>query len=261
MSSFSFVKLHGLGNDFVLVDERNLSRSWDQELIQKVLHRRLGIGADQLIFLRSSKNSDIQVLFFNSDGSQSGMCGNGLRAVGEFLFVKEKKKQVSVELLDRVCQVQRMNDLWSVDMGGVHIVDKRGQVRVEAGTFDFTEVEIGNPHAVVFSGSPIDSEPLHLWGPQIENHIRFSQGVNVELGFLKNRKELDLRVWERGAGLTLACGSGACAAMAAYRIHDQVDENVQIHLPGGRVEVHWEGPGKSMTLKGPAQWVFEGVWR
>lgn len=275
-----FKKMHGAGNDYVFVDARNQSRDWP-ELAVAVSDRHRGIGSDGLIILLRSERADVRMQMFNANGSEGEMCGNGIRCFVRFALevnaLNPSDRPVSVETGAGVMSV---TPLWtngemtraSVRMGPPALgpteiplaLDGQGPVidhllEVAGQQVPITGVSMGNPHAVTFIGDDVDDYPLHDIGPAVESHPLFPNKVNFEIVNVVSRDRLKIRVWERGSGLTQACGTGACAAVVAARLKGVVDDDVTVDLPGGSLNIHWTGEGE-VIMEGPVADVFEGEW-
>ena len=277
--SIPFVKMQGLGNDFVVIDD--LGKPWGfcqkigAEQARAICDRRYGIGADQLLWLKSPQDPRAQARMevFNADGSMAEMCGNGIRAVGIYLnrlgpsHDGASGSRYLIETLIGIFPVVVEGAWVSVEMGLPQLgpgFESEGEVlRLSDGlgvqAFRFFEVNMGNPHAVIFSDGPVDQVALEKWGPQIENHSRFVNRTNVEWVEILGPSSIRVRVWERGAGVTLACGTGACAAAVAAIQTGRVNSPVSVTLPGGTLEVSWSF-GSSVVMKGPAELVFRGEY-
>ncbi|MGK5083405.1 diaminopimelate epimerase [Bdellovibrionota bacterium FG-1] len=277
--SIPFVKMQGLGNDFVLIDD--VGKPWgfcqkiDAELARAICDRRYGIGADQLLWLKSPQDPRAQARMeiLNADGSVAEMCGNGIRAVGVYLDRLGTPQQQTlsarylIETLAGILPIEVQGDRVSVEMGLPQLgpgFETDGEVlRLADGlgvqVFRFFEVNMGNPHAVIFSEGPEDPVVLQKWGSQIETHPRFVDRTNVEWVEVLGPSSIRVRVWERGAGMTLACGTGACAAAVAAIQTGRVSSPIAVTLPGGTLEVSWN-PGASVVMKGPAELVFRGEY-
>ncbi|MFN8534350.1 MAG: diaminopimelate epimerase [Dehalococcoidia bacterium] len=276
-----FAKMHGIGNDFVMVDARNQEADWPA-LAERMCNRHFGVGGDGLILVLPSDQADLRMRMFNPDGSESEMCGNGIRCYAKFVLddgiLPAGKDDLSVETGAGVLslRVQRAGDeveSVTVDMGEPRL--RPEQVPVDASlvtgdrvlnyplevnglTIPISCVSMGNPHAITFVEGDLRDYPLDRIGPLVEHHPFFPRRVNFEIVRVRDRAHLDVRVWERGAGLTLACGTGACATVVAARIHDLVDEEVEVCLPGGPLVIRWDsGP---VLMRGPAELVFRGDW-
>lgn len=273
-----FVKLHGLGNDFVLIDARTMTGVDPPVLARAMGHRRFGVGFDQMLILLDSETADWRMDIYNPDGSRAEMCGNGIRCFLKYLRDAglEQRDEVVVETLAGPI-VPRMVDYdgssecrVAVDMGeprlrpsevpfiheGERAVDV--PVAVDGDTVRLTAVSMGNPHAVVFAPSLAELDWQRL-GPALQASPRFPQSVNVEFVEVVSRGELTLRVWERGAGRTLACGTGACAATVAAVLNGLADRRVLVHLEGGDLEIDWRDDNR-VTMTGPATTVFIAEW-
>ena len=270
-----FAKLQATGNDFVLLEAAGLERDWGATA-RDMCQRRFGVGADGLILLLGSTVADFRMRIFNSDGSEAEVCGNGLRCFGRYAVdcrLAEPDKALSVETTSGIKQVEPCADgRFRVGMGGprfapqdiplaaltdkVPVVDY--PVHVDGTELLLTFVSMGNPHGVCFV-EEVASFPLSKLGPVVEHHDLFPQRLNFEVAEVVSRSEIRMRVWERGVGETLSCGSGACAVVVAARLHDYVDGRVDVILPGGRLAVEWYGEGE-VYLSGTAELVFAGVW-
>ena len=281
-----FVKFHGAGNDYIYMDVREPGadghdRDWP-EVARRVSDRHFGIGSDGLILLRSSEIADARMQMFNADGSEGLMCGNGIRCLVRFgLDVKALHMGCNAFDIETASGVLNVRPIWSdgmmarasVSMGSprlnapeipVDIAGGQGEVLDQPLTVAGHElllscVSMGNPHAVVFLQDCVEGFPLTEVGPQVERNPMFPEGVNFEIVNVVDRGRIRVRVWERGSGITLACGTGACAAVVASRLHGLVDDEVSVELPGGELTVIWPGQG-NVTLGGPVSRVFEGEW-
>ncbi len=273
-----FVKLQATGNDFVLVEGREYERDWS-ELARAVCSRRLGVGSDGLIVIAASESADLGIRMFNPDGSEAEACGNGLRclarwasesgAVTKSEFTVETPVGLrTVQLLDSSIRVSMGAPVLSRELIPVAAEAERGPVdgplvnlQIDAGGASLSVdcLSMGNPHAVFFQQEPIDSYPLAEVGPRVERHPAFPRRTNFEIVNIINRSKLGVRVWERGAGETLSCGSGACAAVVASIRKGLCEDTVDVALRGGTVTVDWDGTGE-VHLSGPAEVVFTGKW-
>ena len=269
----SFSKMHGLGNDFVVIDavSRPLGLSADQ--VRLLADRRFGIGCDQLLLVEPSRtpDADLRYHIYNADGSEAEMCGNGARAFAR--FVRDRGLNEGDELrLDTdagvvVTRLEADGEV-TVNMGPPvlepAVIPFEAPARAEAYDLDVDgsvyrigAVSMGNPHAVV-RVEALDGAPIEELGPRIERHPRFPNRVNVGFMEVISSREVRLTVWERGAGKTLACGTGACAAVVSGRLRGWLDEEVAVHLPGGRLVISWRGDDEPVWMRGPAVQVFEG---
>jgi diaminopimelate epimerase len=275
-----FRKMHGTGNDFVMVDARTLDADWSA-LALAMCDRHFGVGSDGLILALPSDVADLRMRMFNPDGSESEMCGNGIRCLAKFaaeqeiaaptdgaLRIETLAGVLRCELFGADGRVERVR----VSMGPPHLTpaevpvlaESSGPVidlpvRVEGGDFAVTCVSMGNPHAIHFTEQPVDEIELDRVGPRVEHHPAFPRRVNFEVVNVLGPDRLKMRVWERGAGLTLACGTGACAVAVASRLKGFTGDVVDIDLPGGTLRLEWDGAG-DVFLTGPAEDVFEGRW-
>lgn len=261
--------MHGLGNDFILVDDPRAPLN--AKVAIELCDRRFGIGADQILWLKPAQNpsqADARMEILNSDGSIAEMCGNGIRAVGLYLkkrglsAVKPGQNLYKIETLAGLMCVEIHDDQVLVNMGppvlGQGVQNKKGEeLEVDGKKFTFFEVSMGNPHAVFFVDdlSQVDLSGL---GPKIENHFRFPKRTNVEFVQVKAQSAIDVKVWERGAGITLACGTGACASAVATLATGRAAGRLSVGLPGGELKISWEGPGQPVLMEGPAAFVFDG---
>lgn len=258
-----FTKMHGLGNDYVyvncfeeIVDEPALTA-------KIVSDRHFGIGADGLILIEPSEVADCRMIMYNADGSRGAMCGNGIRCVGKYVYEagKVKKDRMKIETdsgIRKVCCRVRDGKVRLVDVDmGIPSVGAREMIEAGGKEFSFTPVDMGNPHAVLFYTN-VDILDLEKIGPLIENHKRFPDRTNVEFVQILDEQSIKLRVWERGSGETLACGTGACAALAASLSMGLVKRKVMVHLIGGSLDITWSRFTAPMIMTGPAVEVFKG---
>ena len=268
-----FSKMHGLGNDFVVFDAINQSVNLNPEQLRFIADRRFGIGCDQILLVERPRNrrTDFYYRIFNADGSEVEQCGNGARCFARFVHDHglTSKTEIPVGTAGGNIRLYLLEDgQIRVNMGvpvfdpeSVPFVADRpqpvydldiGGPQVEAGV-----LSMGNPH-VVLQVDDLDAAPVETLGPILEKHPRFPQRVNAGFMRVRNRQEISLRVFERGAGETLACGTGACAAVVSGRLQGLLDETVRVHLRGGDLVISWEGEGQPVWMTGPATEVFEG---
>ncbi len=270
----SFSKMHGLGNDFVVIDAINQSVDLTSAQVRHIADRRQGVGCDQLLLVEHSEQADSEFRYriFNANGSEVEQCGNGARCFA--LFVRDKglsnASRIPVQTpAGRIELIIRDDDRITVDMGAPRLepddIPFQATVRapryalsVTGETIELCAVSMGNPHAVL-KVPHIDTAPVAKLGPQIEAHSRFPNRVNVGFMEIVDRGRIRVRVFERGVGETLACGSGACAAVVVGRIHNELDETVNVELRGGDLVVSWAGEGHPVLMTGPAAFVFEGT--
>ena len=267
----SFTKMHSLGNDFVLLDGVRRPFHLGRDHIQHLADRHRGIGCDQLIVAEPGRNgADFSMRIFNTDGSEAEQCGNGARCFAKFLHDEGLTDQTRlvVDTGSRLIQLE-IEDDWQVvvDMGapgfepGALPFDAQDeanvyQLDVAGETVEISAISLGNPHAVLLVDD-VDTAPVERLGPAIERHSRFPQRTNVGFACPITRSKIRLRVWERGVGETLACGSGACAAAVACHRLGRIDEEIEVELPGGIASVRWSGQGP-VFLRGPAVTVYRG---
>ncbi len=271
-----FSKMHGIGNDFVMLDCRAQAFALSEAQIRDIADRHTGVGFDQLISIEPPRDPSCAFYYgiWNADGSPSGQCGNGVRcvaawlhragelALGETVRVESPSGPVAVRL-------NGPNEV-TVDMGvpafepvaipfAADAESDRYAIDVAGEVLEIGSVSMGNPHAVVVVPD-LHAPALFRLGPLLTSHERFSEGANAGFVQVVGRDHLRLRVHERGSGWTMACGTGACAAMAVMRRRGEVDERVRVELPGGTLTIEWGGPGETLWMTGPATFVFEGEW-
>jgi diaminopimelate epimerase len=253
-----FTKMEGCGNDFLVFDPSEVGRTNLPELARKVCDRHFGVGADGILIPAPSESADLEMVYLNSDGSPSEMCGNGLRCLAR--YAKDRGlvegEAMTIATGAGVKKILLFDDGSSrVDMGA-----PRFDTRVEVGGFRLLRVSMGNPHAVAFLESEAALETLDLptLGPPIEEDPTFPEKTNVEFAFARGDRDVRMRVWERGAGETLASGSGSCAAAVAAIKQGLAKSPVRIHLDGGIVEIEWSGENTPVHIKGPAAYICEG---
>lgn len=275
-----FIKMEGLGNDFIILDDRD-GRIKQYEnypaLAKRLCNRHFGIGADGIILILDSKDHDIKFRIYNSDGSQAQMCGNGIRCFAKYLYenkvISQKKIRVDTKagtvipevLPDDSDKVRSVR----VDMGEPVLLcrnipfksqnEKAIEECLMVGDIEYriTTVSMGNPHAVVFVDD-VEKVDIKRIGRSIEIHERFPEKTNVEFIEVVNRGELKMKVWERGAGITLACGTGACAALIAANLTGRTYSKAIVHLDGGDLDIYWDKETNHIFKTGPATLVFEG---
>ncbi|HCP22978.1 MAG: diaminopimelate epimerase [SAR202 cluster bacterium] len=280
-----FTKMHGAGNDYVYVDARSEKRDWP-ELARRMSDRHFGVGSDGLILIKDSDVADLKMSMFNADGSEAEMCGNGIRCFAKYALdraiVSRTVAPISVETLagirhivplledDKVvgARVSMGEPVLAPDDVPVKLgpVGEYGPGPVlnypfEMGGYDMplNFVSMGNPHAVTFIDAPVADFPLHDIGPKVEHHSIFPNRVNFEIVNVDSPSHLTARVWERGSGETLACGTGAAGIAVASMLCGHSKDEVDITLPGGTLKVNWDGAGE-VFLEGPAEEVFSGEW-
>ncbi|MBE7412422.1 MAG: diaminopimelate epimerase [Leptospiraceae bacterium] len=277
MKKIFFTKMEGIGNDYVYIDATKEDIQLTPKEIQFLSDRNFGIGSDGVIFIRNSSNADFLMDMYNSDGSSSEMCGNGIRCVGKYVFDKKLTNKTNPKIetgkgileLELSLNTDKKVKSVTVDMGSpiltpseipVNLTGKDPIIEreISINSFDlrFTAVSIGNPHAVIFVEDS-DKFPVAEIGRLIENHSMFPRRTNVEFVTVKGKDHLYQRTWERGAGETLACGTGACAVAVAGFLTNRSGRRVQIDLRGGSLEIEWK-ESNNVIMKGPAKEVFTG---
>lgn len=272
-----FTKMHGLGNDYVCINCFRERVEDPPGFARALCDRHYGIGADGLILICPSKVSDFKMEIYNSDGSVAGMCGNGIRCLGKYVYDYglTGKETLSIETKSGIrnmhLQIQDGKACGAmVDMGvprlnahSIPILSEKDLVindpiEVQEKNYRMTGISMGNPHAVIFS-EEINGISLEETGRELEFHPRFPERANIEFCHVTARDRMEIRVWERGVGETLACGTGACAAVVASVLNDLTDEEVIVKLLGGELSVRWDRKVNHVFLEGPAVKVFDGV--
>lgn len=270
---FHFSKMHGLGNDFMVVDCITQNVFFSPELIRRLADRHTGVGFDQLLMVEApyDPETDFHYRIFNADGSEVEQCGNGARCFASFVRMKGLTNKFSINVSTKKGKILldvESDDQITVNMGVPEFepskipfrakqMEKTYIMRVADQTLFCGAVSMGNPHVVTVVDSVKTADVEHL-GPLLESHERFPERVNAGFMELISRDEINLRVYERGAGETQACGTGACAAVATGILQGTLNEEVQVHLPGGTLVINWKGPGKPLFMTGPAVHVYDG---
>jgi diaminopimelate epimerase len=265
-----FTKMHGTGNDFVFIDCLKTNIDNFAPLAKRLCDRRFGIGADQLLTIQPSKIADFRMAIYNADGGEVEMCGNGIRCLAKYVYDHglTRKRELEVETLAGIIRPRIVGDLVEVDMGepildGRKIpVDADGEIinrslTVDGREYQITCVSMGNPHCVLYLDD-IDSLDLQKLGPDFEHHKFFPKRVNTEFIQILSPKEVKMRVWERGAGETWACGTGASAVAVAGVITGRTERKITIHLKGGDLLVEWRDNNR-VYMTGGAEEVFQGI--
>ena len=265
----TFWKMHGLGNDFIVLDSRRTGYVPQPAVAARLCHRRFGIGADQVLILLRSKKADYRMVILNADGGEVEMCGNGIRALALFLRRRRisRKSRFRIETLAGIIVPEVIGKQVRVDMGEPIFEPSRIPValpeaplnrplEVDCNRFQVTAVSMGNPHCVI-PVDQVDQVPLDQLGPKIEHHPWFPRRANVEFVQVLNRRHLKVRVWERGAGATLACGTGACASLVALVKLGLAERKATVSLPGGDLQIEWAKSNR-VLMTGPAEMVFQG---
>ncbi len=272
-----FTKMHGLGNDFILVQGETVLPANAGEMAVKLCDRFFGIGADGLVYILPSEKADFMMRIMNSDGSEAEQCGNAIRCVAKYVYDRglTDKSDVTIETIGAGAQKVQLTVengkavKVKVDMGapilkGLQVpttVDEDQVVDypivVDGREFRFTAVSMGNPHCVIYVDDAVNFD-LHTWGPKLEKHPMFPRKVNVEFATVKTRDYADMRVWERGAGPTLACGTGACATLVSSVLNGLTDRTAVVSLKGGELLIEWNEADNHVYMTGPAQEVYTG---
>ena len=264
-----FTKMQGIGNDYVYVDCFKEKVEHPGEVSKYVSDRHFGIGSDGLILICPSDKADCRMDMYNADGSQGIMCGNGVRCVGKYVYdhgiVDKDRRIITVETLGGIKTLDiQVEDgkavMLTVDMGEATLTSElRSKIVIDGTEHEFTGISVGNPHAVYFTEG-IDDLDLEKIGPSFENHVCFPDRVNTEFVQVIDRHTVKMRVWERGSGETLACGTGACAVTVASILNDKVDGSkpVTVQLLGGDLNISWERDENLVYMTGPATTVFDG---
>ena len=271
----NFTKMHGLGNDFVMINAIDQEVALNNDMIKAIADRHLGIGCDQLLMVEASPvdSCDFRYRIFNADGGEVEQCGNGARCFARFVVDQGLTDKTEIPVLTaggRIVLNLRDDGQVTVDMGAPHLVpadiplaiDKQ-QIRythtlAEQGDVEFSAISMGNPHAVLLVDD-VDTAPVEAIGAAFQHDDVFPQQVNVGFMQIIDRQQVRLRVFERGAGETMACGTGACAAIVAGRLQGLLDTPVTVILPAGKLEIHWAGENSPVMMTGPVATVFHGT--
>ncbi len=275
--SLKFTKMHGTGNDFIMINGLKNDIETYSDLAINLCDRHFGIGADGIIIILAANenNNDYRMRIFNSDGTEAEMCGNGIRCFAHYLYNKNliDRKKLNIETLagiikPEIIDTSKKNSKIKVDMGYPEFATAKipvdvedddfisdYKITIEDKNFSASFVSMGNPHTIFFLDE-IMNIPLEKWGSKIENLKIFPEKTNVEFIKILNKNEIEMKVWERGTGITLACGTGASAAVVSGIKKGLLGEKVKVYLPGGELEIEWHGENVYMT--GPAETVFTG---
>lgn len=275
MTRTRFTKMEGLGNDYIYFDCLEQTLDNPEAIAPRLSDRHFGIGGDGIVLILPSEKADFRMRMFNADGSEAEMCGNAIRCVGKYLFERGKTKssRVAVETGNGVLELNLRIDGDTVtgvrvDMGEPILEGPKiptasledrvigHRLEVDGTSFEVTCVSMGNPHCVIFVDS-ITDEHIQVWGPKIEVHPFFPRRVNVEFVQILSPTEIRMRVWERGSGETLACGTGACAVAVAAHLNGKTKREVTLHLLGGDLEIEW-AENNHVYMTGPGTIVFDG---
>ncbi|BBI34538.1 diaminopimelate epimerase [Cohnella abietis] len=273
-----FTKMHGLGNDFIIVAGEHELPNNVADLAIRLCNRFFGIGADGLVYILPSDNADFRMRIINSDGSEAEQCGNAIRCVAKYVFDNglTSQTELTIETLGAGVQPVRLTTengvatLVTVDMGqpilnGLDVpttIDANPvighSITVDDREFAFTAVSMGNPHCVIYVDDAANFD-LATWGPKLEKHPLFPRKINVEFAKVNSRNQVDMRVWERGAGPTLACGTGACATLVSSVLNGLTDRKATISLAGGDLLIDWNEANNRIYMTGPAAFAFTGT--
>ncbi|MBR5317146.1 MAG: diaminopimelate epimerase [Lachnospiraceae bacterium] len=275
-----FTKMHGAGNDYVYINgfTEKIAQEDKPEWVRKVSDRHFGIGSDGAIFINPSEVADFEMEMYNADGTRSEMCGNGIRCVGKYVYDKglTDKERISVvsagkvKYLDLTIENGKAVQI-KVNMGepilkakqvpvvsdSEEVIDELIYISEVEASYNMTCVSMGNPHAVVFIDD-VENLQIEKIGPYFENHCRFPNRTNTEFVKVLDRNNVQMRVWERGTGETLACGTGCCATAVACILNGLTDEEVTVHVLGGKIKILWDRESNLVYMTGPAETVFEG---
>ena len=275
-----FTKMQGAGNDYVYINgfTEKIEQEEKPEWVRKVSDRHFGIGSDGAIFINPSDVADFEMEMYNADGTRSEMCGNGIRCVGKYVYDKglTDKTQFTVvsagkiKVLDLTVENGKATFI-KVNMGepileakqvpvvsdNEEVIDEPIYISEVDATYNMTCVSMGNPHAVVFMND-VENLAIEKIGPYFENHVRFPNRTNTEFVKVIDRNNVQMRVWERGTGETLACGTGCCATAVACILNGHTDEEVTVHVLGGKIKIFWDRESNLIYMTGPAETVFEG---
>lgn len=272
-----FTKMQGIGNDYVYVDCTKENKIENPaELSKKVSNRHFGIGSDGLILIENSNVADFKMAIYNADGSQAEMCGNGIRCVAKFVFDKGliNKENITIETLAGIKQLKLSTENGKVkkvrvDMGEpileakkIPVISDKNpvidlQLQAADKTFTATCVSMGNPHAITFVNN-VEEFDVEKYGKILEIKKEFPKHSNIEFVEVIDKNNIKMRVWERGSGETLACGTGSCASVVACILNNKTERKVNVHLLGGKLEIEWNKQNNHVYMEGPAEIVFEG---
>ncbi len=273
-----FTKMHGCGNDYIYVDgaKEQVRQEQKPEIVKRLSDRHFGIGGDGVIFINPSTEADFEMEMYNMDGSRAEMCGNGIRCVAKFVYDEGLTDKTSISVIS--CGKIKYLDLFvedgkvstvKVNMGtpilksaDIPVISDADEVigeriEVEDKIYEMTCVSMGNPHAVIFMDD-VSSLSLEKIGPFFENHVRFPKRINTEFVKVLDEENVEMRVWERGTGETLACGTGACAVTVACVLNGLTKEQVTVKLLGGNLQIQWDREANLVYMTGPAVTVFKG---
>ena len=275
-----FTKMHGCGNDYIYVDgaKEIIPQDKKPDVVKKLSDRHFGIGGDGVIFINPSNEADFEMEMYNMDGSRAEMCGNGIRCVAKFVYDKGLTDRTHISIisagkvkyLDLTTESGKVSTV-KVNMGApilkaadIPVIADRGEepvvggdIEIDGKIYKMTCVSMGNPHAVVFMDD-VEELPIETVGPLFENHKRFPKRTNTEFVKIIDKEHVEMRVWERGTGETLACGTGACATVVACILNGLTNDTVTVKLLGGSLRIQWDRQENLVYMTGPATTVFEG---
>ena len=271
VKKMQFIKMHGLGNDYVYVDCFDpvtadiIAQTELSSLAQQLSDRHFGIGSDGLVLILPSDEADARMRIFNADGSEAQMCGNAIRCVGKYLYESGicRRTQIRIHTLAGLRTLMLHTTEGKVDSAEVNMGKAEvmfDELMINYRPVAFVSVNMGNPHIVLFPQTHVATMSLTPLGPTLERHPHFPEGTNVEFVSVRNSKEIDMRVWERGSGETMACGTGACAAAVAAAVLSKTDNAVTVHLRGGDLHIHYDPETREVTMTGPATEAFRGEY-
>lgn len=262
-----FIKMHGLGNDFIVLDSRDERLVLSEDIAAKLANRRTGVGCDQLLILEPSEDGDVFMRIFNADGTPAGQCGNGTRCIADLVMNEMGADKVTIETTSGLLYCHRVPGGVAIDMGEpifdwqkIPLSEERDtkHLGLKMGALsDPVAVSIGNPH-VVFFVDDAEGISLKTLGPKIETYFLFPDRVNVSVAEVKSDNEIRLRVWERGTGITLACGTAACATLVSAALRGLSSRKASILMDGGKLSVEWDDKNR-IILSGPAETSFRGA--
>lgn len=259
-----FTKMQGIGNDYIYINcfEENICEP--ERTARIISDRHFGVGSDGLVLICPDDKADFRMKMYNSDGSESEMCGNAARCVGKYVYDRGLTKKKEIALMTgagiKVLQIHEAGgtaDSVRVDMGEPEVFGCRETIQAAGRSFVITQVSMGNPHAVIFQDE-VEKCDLYQYGPAIEHHPMFPNRTNTEFAKVLDRNRIRMRVWERGAGETLACGTGACATLAAAFSNGLTDRKAILNLNGGSLLIEWDEKTNHIFQEGPAEFVFDG---
>lgn len=274
-----FTKMHGCGNDYIYVDGAReiIPAERKSEVVKFLSDRHFGIGGDGVIFINPSDVADFEMEMYNMDGSRSEMCGNGIRCVGKYVYDHGLTRKTSLSIVScgkikyleltvedgKVAKVRVNMGSPVLEAAEIPVVASQSPVvdtpiAVDGREYRMTCVSMGNPHAIVYVDEMIDDETMAKIGPLFEHHERFPRRVNTEFVKVLDRERVQMRVWERGTGETLACGTGACAVTVASILNGLTEDDITVELLGGNMEIFWDREENVVYMTGPATTVFEG---